>query len=208
MASFAGNVLPRVLRVFRERFPNVELSVHDVIQEQVVEMVESGRVEIGFGFEPEVRSELAFEALFEDHFIAVVPMDSVSKDMQALTWAQLLTHDFISLQRPSSTRRLLEESLSAHGMELKVALECHQLATVGQLVAAGLGVSVVPALCKGLMSDMGARCLRVRRPSVRKSVGLITRSDQQLSSAASAIRDVTRQQVGTPARPESASLHV
>ena len=43
MPSFAGNVLPRVLKSFRDRFPRVEVSVHDVIQEQVLEMVESGR---------------------------------------------------------------------------------------------------------------------------------------------------------------------
>src|SRR5688500_16781100 len=52
MPSFAGNVLPRMLREYRQRHPNVEVAVHDVVQEQVVEMVESGRVELGFGFEP------------------------------------------------------------------------------------------------------------------------------------------------------------
>src|SRR5690606_39160670 len=72
MPSFAGNILPRILREYRARHPNVEVTVHDVIQEQVVDMVEHGRVEIGFGFEPEAVDTLAFEPLFVDRFMAIV----------------------------------------------------------------------------------------------------------------------------------------
>jgi LysR family carnitine catabolism transcriptional activator len=110
----------------------------------------------------------------------------------------LLNHDFIALQRPSSTRRLLEESLAAKGMELPVAFECHQLATVGQLVAAGLGVSVVPSICERQMTATGARCLRLSRPTIHKPIGLITRADQELSTAASAIRVVMHESFGQP----------
>jgi LysR family carnitine catabolism transcriptional activator len=189
MPSFAANILPRILREYRERYPNVEVSVHDVVQEQVVEMVASGRVELGFGFEPEGESALAFEPLFVDRFMAIVSPDSPLLAAKSVSWVQLLNHDFIALQRPSSMRRLLEESLAAKGMELRVALECHQLATVSKLVAAGLGVSVVPSLCAEQVSALGARCLRLTHPAVRKPVGLITRLDQQLSTAACAIRE-------------------
>ncbi|MFS8609578.1 MAG: LysR family transcriptional regulator, partial [Gammaproteobacteria bacterium] len=131
MPSFAQNILPRILKEYREHFPNVEVTVHDVIQEQVVEMVETGRVEVGFGFEPDADT-LAFERLFVDRFVAVVPADSDLASRSNVSWAELLEHDFITLQRPSSMRRLLEDSLAAKGMRLRAALECHQLATVRQ----------------------------------------------------------------------------
>jgi LysR family transcriptional regulator, carnitine catabolism transcriptional activator len=202
MPSFAGNVLPRILREYRERYPNVEVSVHDVVQEQVVDMVQSGRVELGCGFEPEGEGALAFEPLFIDRFIAIVPPDSPLSALTSVSWAQLLTHNFIALQRPSSTRRLLEESLAAKGMELSVALECHQLATVTQMVAAGLGVSVVPSLCRQQVSALGVRCLELSRPSIRKPVGMITRLDQQLSTAATAIRAAMRDGLAARGRRE------
>jgi LysR family carnitine catabolism transcriptional activator len=200
MPSFAGNVLPRILRDYRKRHPNVEVAVHDVVQEQVVEMVATGRVELGFGFEPEGESVLAFEPLFVDPFVAIVPAGSPLLANATVSWAQLLNHNFIALQRPSSTRRLIEESLAAKGMELRLALECHQLATVIQFVAAGLGVSVAPSLCQQQVASMGARSLKLSRPSIRKPVGLITRADQQLSTAAEAIREV----VATHANQSSA----
>lgn len=199
MPSFAGNVLPQILREYRRRHPDVEVSVHDIVQEQVVEMVANGRVEVGFGFEPEGESALAFEPLFVDSFVAIAAAESPLVAASAVSWSQLLVHNFIALQRPSSTRRLIDESLAAKGMELRVALECHQIATVIQFVAAGLGVSVVPSLCRQQVAALGARCLRLSRPSIRKPVGLITRLDQQLSTAARAIREVVLESVATNA---------
>lgn len=196
MPSFAGNVLPRVLRKFSDRFPGVEVSVHDVIQEQVLEMVESGRVEIGFGFEPEGASDLAFEPLLVDQFIAIVSSDSVLRRGRSVTWSQLLNQKFIALQRPSSTRSLLERSLAEHGLNLTVTLECHQLTTIGQFVAAGLGVSVVPAICRQQMMELGAVCLPVSRPKIRKPIGLITRADRQLSTAVHSVRSIVEEILG------------
>src|SRR5688500_18479007 len=195
MPSFAGNVLPHILKEYRARFPNIEVSVHDVVHEQVVEMVEGGRVELGFCFEPEAEDMLAFERLFTDRFIAIVPEGSPLASAQSVTWATLLSHNFIALQRPSTVRRLLEESLATHDMELRVALECHQLATVAQLVAAGLGVSAVPALCKPQVVALGVRCLRLQRPAIQRKVGLITRPEHQLSSAAAALRAALRDNI-------------
>lgn len=187
MPSFAGNVLPGILRDYLDRYPNIEVTVQDVVNEQVIDLVESGRVELGFGFEPETSRLLDFEALFADSFIAILPPESAAVTGRSITWKQLLTRPFIGLQRPSSMRRLLEDSLRATGMDLPVALECHQLATVGQLVAKGVGVSVVPSLCKPQMAALGVHCLPVSHPGVRKAVGVITRKDQELSTAAAAI---------------------
>lgn len=193
MPSFAANVLPGMLREYRDLHPNLEITIQDVVQEQVLDLVESGRVELGFGFEPEARDVFAFASLFIDRFMAIVAADSPLAGAGTVSWMQLLSQEFITLQRPSSTRRLLEELLAAKGLKLRIAHECHQLATVGQLVAAGLGVSVVPSLCERQMSALGIRCLRVQRPSIHKAVGLITRKDRELSTAASGIVSFIRE---------------
>jgi LysR family carnitine catabolism transcriptional activator len=192
MPSFAGSVLPNILRDYRLQFPNVEVTVHDVINEQAIDMVESGRVELACAFAPEGKTPLVFELLFVDRFIAIVPHDSPLAMAKSVSWAELLKHHIIALQRPSSMRRLLEESLAAKGLELRVALECHQLATASRLVAAGAGVSVVPSLLRNQVLALGARCVGLERPVVRQRVGLIMRSDQQLSAAAAALRGMLR----------------
>jgi LysR family carnitine catabolism transcriptional activator len=186
MPSFAGSMLPAILRDFRGRHPRVEITVHDVVNEQAAEMVATGRVELAFGFEPVGEPAVEFRRLWVERFVAIVPRDAgVAGD--AVRWSQLLELPFITLQRPSSTRRMLEETLAAHGLQLPVALETHQLSTVIQLVAAGLGASVLPSMLARQSEDSGARVLALRSPAISQAVGMMSRREQELSMAASAL---------------------
>lgn len=196
MPSFAGNRLPAALRAFRDAYPRVNVAVHDVINEQVMEMVRDGRVELGIAFEPTTLDGLQFTPLYEDRFVAVVPVASELAEQSALTWAQLLEQPFITLQRPSAVRLLLEDSVTASHGKLPVAFESHQLVTVGRMVAEGLGVSAVPQLCRQQMEELGARCLPLSEPQVSRRVGLLHQAGHQLSSAAQALSEVLLHQVG------------
>lgn len=190
MPAFAGNLLPQSLKVFRQRYPKVNVTVHDVINEQVLELVRHRRVELGIGFEPERSEALQFHALYLDRFVAVVPADSALAEQSEVSWEALLAEDFIALQRPSAVRLLLEQHLAAEHGRLTVAFESHQLSTVGRMVAAGLGVSAVPALCITQMQELGARCVALVEPTVERRIGVIALSDHKLSTAAQALLDV------------------
>ncbi|WP_338525275.1 LysR substrate-binding domain-containing protein [Pseudomonas batumici] len=190
MPSFAGNLLPPILKTFRARYPQVNVTVNDVINEQVLEMVREGLVELGVAFEPQQGSSLAFTPLYIDRFVAVVPTDSPWVDQAEIDWHTLLTQPFITLQRPSTVRVMLEEHLRARDMSLPVEFESHQLATVGRMVASGLGVSAVPALCIGQMRELGARCITLRDPVVERAIGVLTKPGHELSAAAQALFDV------------------
>ncbi|MGP0015020.1 LysR substrate-binding domain-containing protein [Pseudomonas sp.] len=190
MPSFAGNLLPPILKTFRARYPQVNVTVNDVINEQVLEMVRDGQVELGVAFEPQQGSSLAFTPLYIDRFVAVVPADSPWVDLAEIDWLTLLTQPFITLQRPSTVRVMLEEHLRARDMSLPVEFESHQLATVGRMVASGLGVSAVPALCVGQMRELGARCITLRDPVIERAIGVLTKPGHELSAAAQALFDV------------------
>jgi LysR family carnitine catabolism transcriptional activator len=190
MPSFAGTLLPAALKVFRGRFPRVNVAVHDVINEQVLEMVRHRRVELGIGFEPESSNELLFTPFYMDRFVAVVPRESPLALRKELTWSDLLKEDFIALQRPSAVRLLLEEHVQAQHGKLSVAFESHQLSTVGRMVANGLGVSAVPSLCIQQMQELGAHCVALSEPRIERRIGLMMLADHQLSAAAQALREV------------------
>ncbi|WP_434630086.1 LysR family transcriptional regulator [Pseudomonas sp. Z1-29] len=194
MPSFAGNLLPPILKTFRARFPNVNVTVNDVINEQVLEMVRDRHVELGVAFEPMQSSSLAFTPLYLDRFVAVVPLDSPLAKLGEIRWQMLLEQPFITLQRPSTVRVMLEEHLQARGMKLPVEFESHQLATVGRMVASGLGVSAVPALCVGQMHELGARCIILSDPVIERAIGVLTKPGHELSAAAQAMFDTLRDQ--------------
>lgn len=184
MPSFACSVLPRMLMRFKVQHPGIDVSVHDVVNEQVWDMVRSRRVELGIGFEPPQALGMGFSPLYVDRFIAVVPPASGLAACDEVIWDQLKDYPFITLQRPSTVRELLEEVY-----DFQVAFECHQLVTVGRMVAEGLGVSVVPELCREQMQSSGARCCAIKSPCVEKTIGLLFSSQHELSIAAQALAE-------------------
>jgi LysR family carnitine catabolism transcriptional activator len=187
MPSYAGTELPAVLVPFRKAWPDVNIAVHDVIAEDVIERVRQGRVEIGIAFEPPASEDLAFRPLFTDTFLAALPPGSKLARRKTLTWEQLADQPFIVLQRPSSMRSLIEQSLEAAGISLSIQSETNQLATIGRMVAMGLGVSAVPSLCRQQMAEMGVVCRPLGAPEVSRRVGVVTRRRYPLSKPGEAL---------------------
>ena len=187
MPSFACNLLPRYIQQFKTDHGDIGVTVHDVIAEDVVALVRSGRVELGVCFEPNDAENLHFHTLFDDQFVAVLPADMAPTLPDVLQWRDLIQNDFILLQRPSGIRLFIEQHLEQHSIHLPTRYEAHQLATIGRMVASGLGVSVVPALCKQQMEEMGAICRPVEGPTVSRKVGILSRAGHPLSEAAAAL---------------------
>lgn len=191
--SFAGNQLPQILARYRALYPKINISIEDVITEDVVDMVLGGRVEIGVTFDPGPFENLEFHPLFEDRFIAVLPPAHPLLAQAEITWADLRSENYIALQKPSGVRLMVDGILEDHGLSLTPTLEAHQLVNIGAMVAGGLGVSVVPSLTRRQMGELGAECRAIAAPVIARSIGILTRKRAPLSVAANAMLQVLQE---------------
>jgi len=196
MPSYAMNQFPRVLVDFQARYPDVNVSVVDVVMEKVIDAVRAGQVELGITFEPEQLDGVAFEPLFRDRFVAIVPRASKLSTRRSLRWKQLAQHPFIAMNRGSWARNSTDRALQQAGVTPRMLSEASQLATIGRMVALGLGVSVVPALCRGQMEEMGVVCKPLSNPVLERRVGVFTRRRHPPSRAATALLEILRQSPG------------
>lgn len=187
MPTFASSLLPGILAAYHRRHGEIDITVHDVIAERVVEMVRDGRVELGVTFDPGDAQDLDFRPLFRDRFVAALPGDHPLLQKKLLKWRDLRSFAYITLQRPSSIRLLIDRTLQEHAIVLKPTFEAHQLASIGRMVAAGLGISVVPALSSGQIREMGAECRPISAPVITRNVGVITRRRHPVSAASEAM---------------------
>jgi len=190
MPSFASSLLPEIIGDYRSLYPNVSVTINDVIAEDVVDMVRNGVVEVGITFDPGRSDDLAFAPLFDDRFVAVIHPHHPLAERSSVPWQELLKDDFIALQRPSSIRLLIENKLRQLGMQVAPEFETHQLATIGRMVATGLGVSAVPSLCIQQMRELGAECRELDTPVMSRPVGIVTRKRYPLSTAAQSLVDI------------------
>lgn len=198
MPTYTTNLLPKILADFHRQYPNIHITVRDVIAENVVQMVREERCELGVTFAPEDAPDLNFQPLYKDRFVAILPDKHPLLDKPRLKWADVLAYPHLSLQRPAGTRRLIDQALQEKGLLLTPAFESHQLVSIGRMVNEGLGLSVVPSTSRAQMEEMGLQCRAIGAPVITHQVGIVTRPQHELSAAAQAMEQLIRAAASKP----------
>ncbi|TDR56001.1 LysR family transcriptional regulator [Halomonas ventosae] len=205
LPTLAAGFLPAVLADFKQQYPNLEISVHDLLASQIDELVSEGRADIGLSVQPRNSETMQFEPLIEDHFVAVCPTGHPLLRQEEVSWHELLAYPIIDLYKMSSTRQAIERVLGDLGREMDLFCEVSQIGTVGRMVAEGLGVSALPSLSFLQISKEGLGWRPLVSPRVPRQLGIITPTRTPLSAAAEAMLSKIREHVKL-AKWESAPL--
>ncbi len=194
MPSFAEGSLPSLIRTFHDQYPNIRFRIMDVVMEAVIDCVLSGRAELGFSFKPERSEGLDFQPLFDDAFVAVVDRQHHFAALSQVDWQAVLAEPFVAMNRDSSVRNWLHQTADKIATPINLIAEANQLSTVGQLVASGVGVSVVPKLCQPQMLAKGLVCVPLEQDLLVKPVGMLKATRRNLSVAAQQFWEVVKSQ--------------
>jgi DNA-binding transcriptional LysR family regulator len=153
--SAAAHLLtPRVLRVFRGRYPEIELSLSESNADEITERIASGSLHCGFLRVPVSRPPgLVFRTLLREPVLVAAPLDHhLAQRPRAGKNAAVALKDFqgenLILVRRSGAPGLYANLLALcaeGGIYPNVVAEVDRMMTNLNLVAAGAGISVVPA---------------------------------------------------------------
>ena len=142
----AWNVLPRLLRHYRQGYPEVEVRLEEIVPRDLEQALTSGSVDLGISFPAAGASRLHYRRLLDEPLCAVLPADHPLAAHAEVAAPELAGEDFISF--PASTAPALHAAVSGHcrqhGFAPRVRLETHLQQTIVNLVAEGLGVALVP----------------------------------------------------------------
>ncbi|WP_114325061.1 LysR family transcriptional regulator [Candidatus Colwellia aromaticivorans] len=192
MPSFGNSLLPSYIRLFRDKHPNINIKVHDVIAEDTIAMVRAGRVELAVTFDPGDCDDLTFYPLFSDNFIVALPEYHPLLTCKYISWQAIAQYPFIALQKPSSIRELIDKTITANNIQLNVEFEANQLATIGKMISEQLGISIMPSLCKPQLQSQGVMCRPLKSPLVSRRVGIVKKRRIPLSSTAQALVNIIK----------------
>ncbi|RQS69473.1 LysR family transcriptional regulator [Burkholderia sp. Bp8963] len=145
--------LPDVIRAFREAQPGVELSLIEMFTLEQLGALKGGRIDIGFGRLRFDDDQLVREALIEEKLIAALPAGHPLADPdRPLALADVAGETLIvypSTPRPSFADQQLS-ALRDGGLAPAAVHEVRELQTALGLVAAEVGVSLVPESVEGV----------------------------------------------------------
>ncbi|WP_028292839.1 LysR family transcriptional regulator [Oceanobacter kriegii] len=158
----AWSVVPKLLARFKQQRPDVRINLKEVLPSDLDDALLSGELDAGISFPPfnphQLIDGLRCTTIHSESMVAVMPSKHpcavkrlASNDVTPLDLALLADDDFVTF--PSETapelHRALMESCRAGGFEPRVVLQTQLQQTIVNLVAEGLGVSLVPeSMCR------------------------------------------------------------
>ncbi|GAA1202112.1 LysR family transcriptional regulator [Prauserella alba] len=189
LPSLAGSMLPPALADFRRDRPEVTVSVRDGLADEVLAHVVAGTADMAVTVAPAVPSGLSAPRIAVDRFVCVFPPGHRFHGRNRVTWGELAGEPFVAFDRDTSIRTYVDRTLADTGVELGPVTEARNIGAVAGLTAAGLGVSMVPALVVPMMGFAGVQHTAAAGPVVERDIRLVHDPARPLSRTARALRD-------------------
>lgn len=145
--TVAPYLVPDALRRLRAQHPAQRVSIHEQHSAVLARMLAEGTLDVGIAAQPyPFDPPLVTESLGTDPLVVAVPTHHPAARAGAITLAELRDAPAITLDAVHCLSDQVAEFCNRQGVHPAVACRGAQLATVLELVAAGVGVSVVPAM--------------------------------------------------------------
>ncbi|GLU47671.1 transcriptional regulator [Nocardiopsis ansamitocini] len=186
LPTLGAEVVPALIRGFRQRYPEARFTLFQDVWAASVGRLREGSVDVA------LTSPLPGEPDLEEHMLHRQPLRLVVPDSHPLAqrdrvgFTVVATEPLIALKHGRGLRHLTDELCHRAGFEPQVAFEGDETHTVRGLVAAGLGVAVLPAHPHGLLP--GTAELAIDTPGAHRTIGLVRRIGQTETPAVAAFR--------------------
>jgi len=154
--------LPGLLASFHATHPGITVRVREGSALEILTALRRDELDVAFtGVEPEALEDgLAGERMLSEELLLVTPPDH-----RPLSLEELGGVPFVGYRRGSALRDTIDSALRAAAVEPQVVFESDELVSVRELVARGLGVSIVPrSTFDGEGPPVAAHAIGLERP--------------------------------------------
>ncbi|ABD71186.1 transcriptional regulator, LysR family [Rhodoferax ferrireducens T118] len=182
--SAVNYFLTGVIALYHQRYPKIRVKIIDDSANEVLIAVARGEADFGLNFVGSQENDVEFEPLLEEHFVAACRRDHPLAKKTQVTWSELAQYDFISANKSSGNRLLLDQALAGVNDKPQSMYETRHGTTMIGLVEAGLGVAVVPAMAMPAADHPLLVSVPLVDPVVKRKMGLIKRRSSVLTPAA------------------------
>jgi LysR family nitrogen assimilation transcriptional regulator len=179
-------VVPELVAVLRTRAPGIRLRVNEAASERLMSEVLNGELAQAIVTEPVVDRRLVAETILEEALVAVVgPGVELPDGPVPLAW--VLELGLVLPPPENPLRHEVEAAAAALGLDVPIMVEVEGIRLVADLVAAGAGASVLPAMA------VPPELTSVRTVAIKgmppRRLALVTARDARLSLADRAVRE-------------------
>ncbi|HBD20646.1 MAG TPA: DNA-binding transcriptional regulator OxyR [Arenimonas sp.] len=203
-------LLPHVVPRIRRRFPRLELLLVEEKTETILHMLRDGKLDAAVLALPLHEDWADSEFLFEEPFLLAVPEGHPLSGTRNLTLADLGDQHLLLLEEGHCLRDQALEVCGLAGAGEKEGFRATSLETLRQMVAAGVGVTLLPVLAvkPPVPPSANLRLLPFRNPPPSRRLALVWRKSSAMAAflhdLAAELRDLPPDLLALPEAPAAA----
>ncbi len=180
--------LPAQLQSFMAQHPEVQVHLQEKISSEIALAVAQNTADFGILNAGHYGGDLRYTPYRTDELVLVAPSGHPLTQQAKVRMQQALTYDFVGAHMGSALNGLLTRSAAQLGMPLKLRIQVTSYDALCLMVAAGLGVGVLPRKSAALyVNSLGLQTMALDEPWAQRQLVLCMRSYEALPSAAQSL---------------------
>jgi DNA-binding transcriptional LysR family regulator len=140
----SADSLPQILKRLRKSHPHADVSVSSGTSDELVRKILAGEIDTAFISLPAQAHNVETELLSRDQLVAIASPRHALAGQRVVSGFALAGEKLILGERGGNTRRLIDEFFAEAGLKPTVAMELSRQAAIKNMVAADMGVGIVP----------------------------------------------------------------
>lgn len=168
--TIAPFLLPRVLPKLNEQYPSLQVYLEEGLSDPILDRLRSGDIDAALIALPYFIEGLDHQVLFDDEFVFACPPNHPLNESKAVSTADLAKHPLMLLEEGHCLRtHALDACRLEHGQG-RFNVEASSFHTMVQMVASGLGATLLPRLAvdTGITEGTGIRLIPLKKGNKRK----------------------------------------
>jgi DNA-binding transcriptional LysR family regulator len=137
------HVLPGAIREFRESFPRANIYIDPMDTPAAISALRERQVDIALGLEPEAATDISFKRHVTDELWFVVPPSHPWASLGFAPVEDIAKQHYILYGKRSTTAGIITRYFASMGVTLRSSIELANIEAIIELVAIGMGVSVL-----------------------------------------------------------------
>lgn len=163
--------LPGDLASFVPTQPGIRIELNEADSQEVVLAVLEGRADMGIFADRTPTLGLQTRPYRRDRLVLVVPPAHPLAKRRKLAFAEAVDYDFVSLTHSTSLAQRLEIESRLISKPLRIRIHVRSFDAMCQMVAAGLGIAVLPvAAAQPMLQALGLRKIELSDPWVDRQL--------------------------------------
>ncbi len=184
--TMGSDAVPALLRGFRSVRPQVRFQLVQDYTAAMLERLRAGELDLCLVSPMPDAPDLTARPLDEQRLPLVVPADHRLAGRRRIRLAEVAQEPFVAVERGYGLRSITDGFCAEAGFAPRIAFEGEEAETLRGLVAAGLGVALLPP---ALVARPGVVELEVTAPRTRRAIGLAWVTGRPLTPPVAAFRD-------------------